>query len=165
MTGPLNLDTYLGQTVEEFCGKYGKSKDGINHCAHFTSHVLGMRVSGAALCSNVGDSTWAYEDRRKGFCVRVNQVFNACNNREYLLEEPSGTQCFVCATVKGNIESKKPLTIGAMSNKHIGIYSGGLIYHYANTQDKVVKWTIKEFSAYFKGNYGGETVLLRCDLP
>ena len=156
-----NVETYLGQTVEQYCGKYGTVGDSHNHCAHFVSHVLGTRISGAALCSNVDDTKYAYEDRRAGFCVRVNEVFNSCANRAYWSEEPAGSKCLIVLTVKGNVTGTNPLTIGTMANKHIGIYTGGSVYHYSNTRDQVVKQTVAEL----KNHYGKDTIVLRADLP
>ncbi len=157
-----NLENYLGQTVDTFCGKYGTVGDSFNHCAHFVCHVLSLKIPGAALCSNVGGTKYSYEDRSKGFCIRVNQVFNNCNNRAYWDDKnlPSGT-CLIIATIPANIETTSPLSIGQMSHKHIGFYTGGQVYHYSNTRDKVIKQAVSEF----KNHYGGKTVLLRCDLP
>lgn len=160
----LNLDGCLGKTVDDFCGKYGKVGDGINHCAHFVSHVLELRIPNAGLCSNVGsneESKWEYKDRMKGFCVRVNQVFNSCNNRAYWDGKSAPATCLIVATIQANIESKTPLTIGSMTTKHIGFLVGDQVYHYSNTQDKVIKMPASEF----KNHYGAKTILLRCDLP
>jgi hypothetical protein len=157
-----NLDVYLGQSVTDFCGKYGRVGDSENHCAHFVSHVLGLRIPGAALCSNVGGSLYAYEERRNGFCLRVNQVFNSCTNRARWDDgDLPASVCFVVATLEANIESENPLTIGTMSRKHIGFYVGGQVYNYGNTHDKVRKTPLADF----KRHYGGNTILLKCDLP
>lgn len=158
----INLDGYLGQSVVDFCGKYGSVADSQNHCAHFVSHVLQLRIPGAALCSNVGGSSYSYEDRRKGFCVRVNQIFNSCSNRARWDDRhlPAGV-CFVVATVESNIESENPLRIGEMRKKHIGFYSGGQVYNYGNTNDAVRKTPLADF----KRHYGAKTVLLKSDLP
>ena len=158
----INLDGYLGKTVVDFCGKYGSKGDSENHCAHFVSHVLQLRIPGAALCSNVGGSSYTYEERRTGFCVRVNQVFNSCANRARWDDKnlPSDV-CFVVATLEANIESSNPLTIGSMSKKHIGFYSGGHVYNYSNTADAVRKTPLADF----KRHYGANTILLKADLP
>jgi hypothetical protein len=164
----LNLDAFLGKTIDEVCGKYGGVGDGINHCAHFVSHVLQLRIPGAALCSNVGDdddvvnpNKWKYAERHNGFCVRVNQVFNSCNNRMRFDFQPATATCLIVATLEGNIEKESPLTIGSSSNKHIGFLVGSDVYNYSNTRDKVVKVPTSEF----KSHYGSKTILLRCDLP
>jgi hypothetical protein len=158
----LNLEPYLGKSVVDFCGKYGSVGDSENHCAHFVSHVLQLRIPGAALCSNVGGSSYTYAERRAGFCVRVNQVFNSCSNRARWDDNNLPTDvCFIVATLEENIQSENPLTIGAMSRKHIGFYSGGHVYNYGNTQDKVRKTPLADF----KRHYGANTILLKCDLP
>src|SRR5258707_1202361 len=90
---PVDLDKLLGQTVETYCGKYGSVGDDINHCAHFVSHVLGLRLPNAALCSNVGGTRYPFEERAKGFCIRVNQVFNSCKNRAFWDGEAESGVC------------------------------------------------------------------------
>jgi hypothetical protein len=155
----LNLENYLGQTIVQICGKYGTVGDDINHCAHFVSHVLGLRIPGAALCSNVGDSTWTYAERNLGFCVRVNQVFNSCANRARWADEDGS--CLIIATVRENIETESPLTIGSMARKHIGFHVAGQVYHYYNTDDRVIRQSV----SIFRHHYGAQTVLLRCDFP
>ncbi len=160
----LNLEPYIGKSVVDFCGKYGSVGDSENHCAHFVSHVLQLRIPGAALCSNVGgeESSWSYVERRNGYCVRVNQVFNSCKNRARWNDNSiPRVPFFVVATVPANIESEDPLTIGTMSRKHIGIYVGGMIYNYGNASDAVRKVSV----ATFKHHYGATTVLLKADLP
>jgi hypothetical protein len=158
----VNLDTYLGQSLVDFCGKYGSVGDNQNHCAHFVSHVLQLRIPGAALCSNVGGSSYTYAERRNGFCIRVNQIFNSCSNRARWDDKsvPSGV-CFVVATLEANIESEDPLTIGEMKKKHIGFYTAGHVYNYGNTNDKVRKTPLADF----KRHYGAKTILLKADLP
>lgn len=158
----INLDTYLDKSVTDFCGKYGSVGDSENHCAHFVSHVLQLRIPGAALCSNVGGSSYSYEDRRKGYCIRVNQVFNSCSNRARWDDAALPADvCFVVATLEANVESEDPLTIGSMSKKHIGFYSGGWVYNYGNGADKVRRTSLADF----KRHYGARTILLKADLP
>jgi hypothetical protein len=156
-----NLEGHLGETVQTFCGKYGTVSDGISHCAHWVSHVLELRIPGAALCSNVGGGTYTYEQRREGYCVRVNEIFNSCTGRAYWDFDKTQCNCFIIATVKANVANTDPVTIGRMENKHIGFHLNGNVYHYSNRQDQVVKQTVAEF----KNHYGKGTVLLRADLP
>jgi len=157
----INLDAFMGKTVVDFCGKYGKAGDDFNHCAHFVCHVLGLRIPGAALCSNVGGSTYTYEERAQGYCIRVNQVFNSCGNRARWSDRDLDGSCLIVATVAANIERQSPLSIGQMPRKHIGFHVCGQVYHYSNTQDKVIKQGVREFGSH----YGIGTVLLRCDFP
>jgi hypothetical protein len=159
--GTTTLEPLLGQTVTEFCGKYGKVADSFNHCAHFVSHVLTLRVHAAALCSNVDGSTYPYEDRRNGFCIRVNQVFNATKNRRRWTSDDKPGKCLIVATIKDNIFQTDPVTIGDQSKKHIGFFVNGTIYHYSNTKDRVIKQSLGDF----KNHFGAATVLLMADLP
>jgi hypothetical protein len=154
------LDGLVGKELDDICGMYGSKGDTFNHCAHFVSHVLQLRIPGAVLCSNAEKSKWTYEQRREGFCIRVNEVFNSCKNRAMFLETEPGSFLMV-ATTAGNITSRNPLTIGSSPVKHIGFAVDGNVYHYSNSQDKVVKVTFAEFATH----YGRKTVLMRADLP
>jgi hypothetical protein len=157
------LDGYLGKSVNDWCGKYGSVGDDDNHCAHFVSHVLSLRIPGAALCSNVGESTYTYAQRHEGFCVRVNQIFNNCQGRAAwngAFDTASGCY-FVVATIAANVTNQSPPTVGTMRKKHIGFFTCGMVYHYSNGRDKVIMVPLSEF----KRHYGGRTLLFRADLP
>jgi hypothetical protein len=57
------------------------------------------------------------------------------------------------------------VTSGVMeniSNKHIGIYFGGFVWHYSNSQRKVVSQTLSDFSSHYGS---GKTVLYYTDFP
>lgn len=158
----VTLDAYLGQSVTDFCGKYGEVGDSMNHCAHFVAHVLSLRVVGAALCSNVGGSNYPASQRGQGFCIRVNEIFNICSNpaRVKLASQPT-TKCFIVATTEGNIIRESPIAIGDHPKKHIGIFMDGNVYNFSNTKDAVVKVSL----GHFKNHYGAKTILLMADLP
>jgi hypothetical protein len=148
----------LGKTREEFCTRYHSAHD--NHCAHFVSHILQLRIPHSALCTNVGDNI-DYATRNTGFSVRVNQVYNHSSNRRRWNDATPEGNCFVVATIEDNITAEKPLMIGTHPRKHIGIMSDGKVYNFSNTHNKVVSKTMAEF----KTHYGNETVLLLADLP
>jgi len=159
--GTPTLEGWVGKTLDDFCGQYGSAGDAFNHCAHFVSHVLKLHIPGAALCSNVDGTKYKYEDRRAGFCIRVNEVFNSLANRDFF-EAKSATGTFLMvATIADNITSKKPLLIGTMSKKHIGFAENGMVYHFSNLRDVVVKQSFAEFGDH----YSKKTVLLRADMP
>ncbi|MCV0396249.1 MAG: hypothetical protein K5872_04255 [Rhizobiaceae bacterium] len=156
------LDGLLGQTVTDYCGKYGSVGDTINHCAHFVSHVLDLRIPGAALCSNVGNSTYTYEERRNGVCVRVNQVYNSCNGRAaFDAAVTCHTPRIIVATIADNVRGDNPPVVGDHPRKHIGFLLGTNVYHYSNTRDAVVCQPVGEFASH----YGSRTVLYVSDLP
>jgi hypothetical protein len=47
--------------------------------------------------------------------------------------------------------------MGSSPSKHIGIYCGDSVWHYSNTNDKVVKDSPESFLIKFKGVYGSKT--------
>jgi hypothetical protein len=158
------LDSYIGQSVETFCGKYGKKGDSLNHCAHFVSHALSLRIVGSKLCSNVAGSTYNYQERSQGYCIAVDQIFNNCINRCIfdIKTIPNGP-CFIVATTNDNLSSDAPpKLIVRTAARHIGIFCGNNVYHYSNSRDMVVKVSLQEF----RNHYGAKkTILLKCDLP
>ena len=161
------LAAYLGKSVEDFCGKYGKVGDGMhhrNHCAHFVSHALSLRIPGAALCSNVAGTSYPYAERMLGYCIRVDQVFNSCENRSLTTAEAAmrADKCILVTTIGGNVEDKAAVKIGTNPRKHIGVLMNGRVYNYSNAKSKVVTLSVVEFSRI----YGSKaTVLLKADLP
>ena len=155
------LTPYVGQRIDEICGRYGRVGDSFNHCAHFVSHALQLRLPGAALCSNVEGTTYPYAERRNGFCIRVNQVYNSLANREAWPAGDVSGNYIIVATIPANIVERDPPAVGTMSRKHIGFYVSGDVIHYSNTRDRVVMQRLDDF----RNHYGATTVLLKADMP
>ena len=63
------LDSYLGKHIRDVCGN-DYVNDGDNHCAHFVSHVLGLRFG--ATCHMMG------KGKVPGANLRVQEVFGRC---------------------------------------------------------------------------------------
>lgn len=157
-----NLDALKGKHIDEICGKYHKDKDKkINHCAHFVSHVMELRITGAALCSNVEGTEYSYEERRNGFCIRVDQVFNSCANRSEFADDVLVKKRIIVATIPANYTDKANVKIGDNERKHIGFLIGANVYHYSNSKKQVVCVPVSEF----KRHYGAGTILFVADLP
>jgi hypothetical protein len=69
------------------------------------------------------------------------------------------TECLIYAVLDGYV------TDGTMSDKpskHIGIYMNGIVWHYSNSTDKVVTYTLSQFSEHYGA---GVTVLYYTDFP
>lgn len=49
----LKLNKLLGKHISAFCGSDGYVDNGINHCAHFVSHVL--KISYRTTCGTMND--------------------------------------------------------------------------------------------------------------
>jgi hypothetical protein len=165
-----DLQGYLGQSVLDFCGKYGDIGDDKledhtrrkNHCEHFVSHVLQLRIPGAALCSNVSDTKYTNKDQMLGYCIRVNEVFNILDGRAFVdAHSPPDSSCLIVATVRHNIKSQEDVTIGDNHLKHIGIFINGKVYNYSNPNSEVRETPLN----HFRKHYGAHTVLLRADFP
>jgi hypothetical protein len=153
-----SLSRYLGQRIDQICPYYNDLH--FNHCAHFVSHALQIRIPHSALCTNVGENA-DYSKRNEGFCVRVNQVFNSCSNRRMWSDQDQNDRCFVVATVADNVTSKKSVTIGDNPKKHVGVLISGKIINFSNQNKLVMNRTIDEFRTL----YGPKTVLLASDPP
>jgi hypothetical protein len=70
----------------------------------------------------------------------------------------------VFVTDKSNVD----LAARTMRNvpmKHVGIFSDGQVYHYSNSQDKVIRQTPTAFLARFQGFYGGSQGLFFGTFP
>lgn len=127
------LEAYVGKTVEEICPLgFGKKGDADNHCAHFVSHVLQINESMGFGLTCAGMVSMGKKNRAAGGCIRVNNIFNNCDD----LASPCETGCLVYYTVPGNMSKG---VMGSMSNKHVGIYYNGYVFNYGNTNDAVRK--------------------------
>lgn len=157
----LDEDCKTPKSIKTFCPKYCDKSD--NHCAHYISHVLQLRLPGALLCSAVIDhSKYSSKERSDGYNIRVNEVFNACTNRAKWDNDKKEEMCIVVATVAAAIEAWEPPSLTTHPRKHIGIYYSNLVYNYSNRHQSPKKPTIGDF----KKHYGRhDTILLRADLP
>jgi hypothetical protein len=136
----LLLNTYLGKPIRDICPN-GYANDADNHCAHFVSHAMGYGFGVTCLTMKRG----------KGFGanIRVQEIFPRCPSVGTWASRPQTmTSCLAFITNASNVN----LTTKVMTNvprKHIGIYLSGLIYHYSNSQHRVVRQTPDQFSHHY----------------
>lgn len=148
-----SVETFLGKNISRIC-ESGVTDNDKSHCAHFVSHVMGYAF-GYTCHKQV------YRTKRKGAAasLRVNDVFNNCPKVGLWTDKPSGiVHCLVFVTRKGNVTLNKEVgrgTMGSHKQKHIGIYKHGQVYHYNNTQDKVVSQSVDSFTQAYIRKYGG----------
>jgi hypothetical protein len=135
------LDALLGQEITRIC-PVGYSNRNDNHCAHFVSHVLGVRFG--FLCSGmVGGG------RAAGATIRVHELFPHCGNVGNWDAKPAGLMsCLIFITKASNVNLNAK-SIDNVPRKHVGIFVDGDIWHYSNTRDKVVRQTPEEFSHHY----------------
>ena len=144
-----DLASYVGQDIKEICNT-GYEAANVNHCAHFVSHVLGIKLG--LVC---GSMKW--ETRGEGTSLRVNEIYNACSPRGDWDSRPAAIgRCLVFATTPGNMSGDD---MGEHPRKHIGIFIEDTIWHYSNGGDKVVTDSPTSFLNKFKGVYGASTKL------
>ena len=134
------LNAFVGKPIGEICPN-GFDNDADNHCAHFVSHVLGYQFGVTCLTMSHG--------QQPGANIRVQEIFPRCLTVGTWDSRPSTlTSCLVFITRASNVN----LATKVMNNvprKHIGIFVGGSIWHYSNSQHKVVRQTPEQFSHHY----------------
>lgn len=134
------LSRFLGKSIADIC-RNGYTNDADNHCAHFVSHALGYGFG--VTCQMMGSPIGPAAN------LRVQEIFPRCARLGvWSLRPASLSVCLVFMARAGNVN----LAGKAMANvprKHIGIFLGGFVWHYSNSQRKVVKETPAQFSNHY----------------
>jgi|GEM_PF-4154974 hypothetical protein len=139
------LNALLNKTVTDFCSVNFHDKT-LNHCAHFVSHVLNIRVG--MLC-DLKNNTHA-KSNINAVSIRVNDIYNSLSNRGKWKDKPSlddGLLVFatISSNVSGNVMSDNP-------KKHVGILCDGNVYHYANIPDVIRADKVSFFEKIYQKN-------------
>jgi hypothetical protein len=140
MITQLQLTGYLGKPIGKICPN-GYASNADNHCAHFVAHALGYKFGVTCQVMSHG--------KVPGVSIRVQEIFPRCPTvGVWSLRPASLTPCLVFITRVGNVN----LATKVMSNvprKHIGIFVGGFVWHYSNSQHKVIKQTPAQFALHY----------------
>lgn len=134
------LDGFLGKGIGQIC-PLGFDAPHENHCAHFVSHVLGFNFG--YTCANV--------KRGLGHAasIRVHEVFGRCPSVAAWEQKPVVLiQCLVFITGAGDVHLSTR-TMDNVPKKHVGILCDSLIWHYSNSQHKVVNQTPEQFKHHY----------------
>ena len=140
------LQMYMGKNISEICLN-GYTDTTFNHCAHFVSHVMQFKFG--YQCNIAGG-----KPNSAGYCVRVHELFSRCPQVGKFDDRKDLHSCLVFVTLPANVN----LTAKTMDNvprKHVGIYFNGLIYHYSNSQDKVISQTPEQFINHYPNQKNG----------
>jgi peptidoglycan hydrolase-like protein with peptidoglycan-binding domain len=135
------LAGYEGLNISAICTAVRFVDNAQNHCAHFVNHVLG--VDATLTCGQLLGRHGTAAN------IRVHETFALCRAAGNFQDRPLGP-CLVFVVQRSAID----LTARRMTNlpqKHIGIFCDGEIWHYSNTQDKVVRETPEVFARHFPG--------------
>lgn len=149
------LNKYLGKSIDQICpNKFHDFQK--NHCAHFVSHAVGLEFSYQCREYKGGKSAPAN--------IRVHEVFSQCPRVGKFEDAPGDRPVLVFVTRKKavTLSTKTMLNI---PQKHIGIHIDGFIYHYSNSQEKVVKWKVAKFFDTFQSIYSGDQGLFYGTFP
>ena len=134
------LDGYLGKAIGQICqNAYASTAD--NHCAHFVSHVLGYKFG--VTCQMMGNG------KGPGATLRVQEVFPKCKSvGVWSLRPASLSTCLVFITRASNVTLASKV-MANVPRKHVGILADGLVWHYSNSQQKVVRQTPSQFALHY----------------
>jgi hypothetical protein len=139
-TTATDMSGYLGQHINKICPN-GYTNDDDNHCAHFVAHVLKYAFGTTCLTMSKGQGA--------GATIRVHELFPQCGTVGKWKARPTATDpCLVFITNAGNVNLKEKTMVNH-PRKHVGIYVEGVIYHYSNRKEKVVRQTPDEFSSHY----------------
>jgi hypothetical protein len=132
------LNSCVGQHVSSFCDCEFTS-DLANHCAHFVGHFCGI---------SVGHTCKIHTGRGGvGASLRVHEIFSHCSAVAAWNERQLGP-CLIYLVAAGNVH----LSTKQMNNvdeKHMGILSSGLVWHYSNRRRKVVSEELAAFVNWY----------------
>lgn len=166
------LETYRGRHILEICPNCfvtssnrmkGAILSGVeakdeNHCAHFVSHVLQIRVG--TLCST---AFWDSRGSVDGVTMRVDELFAACPSRGIIsigekgIDSPKEACLVFVASSKFVKDEGQQLTQGPQ--KHVGIWFQDQVWQYSNGKKKVTPISIDDFSKIYDRTRKSSTLL------
>lgn len=138
------LDSYVGVGIERICPN-GFDDKADNHCAHFVSHALGLDFG--MTCRTLRPNSSG-----AGANVRVHEIFARCAQRQEILQCSGALSGLIFVSGAKNFVTRGGVTtLQNVPKKHIGILLNGYVWHYSNTQDKVVKQPMSTFLNHYPG--------------
>lgn len=137
------LDSWLNKQISEIClNGYAKASD--NHCAHFVSHVLSLNF-GYTCQRHTGQ-------QHPGANLRVHELFASCPSVQEINSSDVSCKGLVFVSASGNFVTRGgKTTLNNIPKKHIGLLLSGLVWHYSNQQQMVVKQPISQFLLHYPG--------------
>lgn len=149
------IESFVGKPIDDICNN-GFTSHRLNHCAHFVSHALGLTFPYTCAHQTGGNAPRAN--------LRVHEIFAQCSKVARYNQENTAHPLLIFVTREKNVN----LATGKMGNipqKHIGILLERQVYHYSNSQEKVVRWSPQKFHDTFERIYSGKQGLYVGDVP
>jgi hypothetical protein len=136
------LVAQLGKHIRDICA-VGYANDSDNHCAHFVSHMLGYQFG--ATCRTMVNGTGTSGS------IRVQELFSRCTSAgawSGLAQTLQFGLVFITNASNVNLQNRQMHNV---PRKHVGIFIGPArnIYHYSNSQRRVVMQTPAQFSNHY----------------
>lgn len=149
------LEGLIGKSITQICDN-NFHNHAANHCAHFVSHVTQLTFDFNCKSFQGGSNP--------GANIRVHEIFAQCPKVGTIDAAPTNSDFLIFVTDVAHVDiANKRMT--NVPRKHIGIVVDNMVYHYSNTGDKVVKWTIAKFHETFQRVYGGNQGLFYGLIP
>lgn len=149
------LEALIGKSINQICLNNFHDAN-LNHCAHFVSHAAGLTFDFNCKTFRGGSNV--------GANIRVHEVFAQCPKVGTIAQAPSDRPYLVFVTKDSNVDVAQK-RMQNVPQKHIGIVVDNMVYHYSNSADKVVKWTIAKFLDTFQRVYSGNQALFYGLIP
>jgi len=155
MSFKAKLESYRGKSIDQICPNLFHDYNS-NHCAHFVSHALNLKFSYHCREFKGG--------KKRPANIRVHEIFAKCPRVGKFSHAPSDRPVLAFVTRK-NVVDLENKSIRNIPQKHVGIHLNGSIYHYSNSQERVVRWTTKKFLETFQNIYSGDQGLFFGTVP
>ncbi len=140
------LDSYLGRHISDVClNKF--DGDGRNHCAHFVSHVL-------QICSGKTCHKMVHKSHRimAGGTILVSDLFDITPNVHELISSCAIGQGLIYVSAPESFQKigSNTYRIKTVKKRHVGILLNGKIFHYKNSENRVVSENVFDFIRHYK---------------
>ena len=145
LTRPL-LNSYLGMHIKDICLNQFDGNE-YNHCAHFVGHVL--RVGHGKTCRRMVHRSHHLID---GASILVDDLFDVSPNTRELLECSTTGEGLIYVSAPTSFEQigSNVHRIKSVKKRHVGVYLDGTVWHYSNSQRKVVWQPVADFFNHYR---------------
>ncbi|HEY3653704.1 MAG TPA: hypothetical protein VGL34_01845 [Steroidobacteraceae bacterium] len=142
----IKLSDYENKPITEICQNFTDTH--FNMCAHFVSHVLGLGFG--YTCRVQSGHTVS-----PGANLRVQEVFAQCPEvGEWDAKSTAATDSgLIFVTTKMNKVDLSTKYFNNIPKKHVGIYIGDAVFHFSNSEKKVLMQDTQTFLTHVKHHY------------
>ncbi|MEO6236498.1 MAG: hypothetical protein ABIQ52_05820 [Vicinamibacterales bacterium] len=135
------LAGHLGKSIADLCSN-GYNSAAENHSAHFVSHVLGFQTG--VTCQMMSASS-----KGPAATLRVPDLFFRCRSVGAWSLRPASVRTalvFITRAANVNLSTK---VMANVPRTHVGIFAEGFVWHYSNSQQKVIRQTPAQFALHY----------------